>query len=101
MGYYACSAFIACYFFYFLAEARSLQLVGSVPATVFAGTSFSLTFNILDKDGVKLTDGTDSVLFGEMQVAWENDTVLMYEKIEEEEMILFQEMVNTIIIPDI
>ena len=79
-----------------VAEAKSLQLVGSLPTAIEAGTPFSLTFNVLDKDGVHLTDGTDSVVFGELQVAWENDTVLFYEKIDEEELVLFKEMVNTV-----
>ena len=79
-----------------VAEAKSLQLVGSLPSVIEAGTPFSLTFNVMDKDGVHLTDGTDSVVFGELQVAWENDTVLFYEKIDEEELVLFKEMVNTV-----
>ena len=77
----------------FIAEAKSIELVGSLPATVEASTPFSLTFNLLDKDGVQLTDGTDSVLFGELQIAWENDTVLIYDRINKED-ILFKEMVS-------
>ena len=70
-----------------------MTLVGSLPATVEAGTPFSLTFNIMDKDGVHLTTGSDSVLFGEIHVAVENDTMLIYDRINRED-ILFQEMVK-------
>ena len=74
-------------------EARTINNVTAIPTTVEAGTPFSIDFEILDKNGARLTTGTDSVLFGELQVAWENDTVLIYDRINRED-ILFQEMVG-------
>ena len=83
---------------YFPDEARGIEIVAPfAPTTIEAGEPFNLTFNILDKTGSVLTNGTDSVLFGELQIAWENDTKLIYDRINRED-IQFKEMVNISII---
>ena len=77
-------------------EARTINAASVIPTTIEAGTPFSIDFELLDKTGSRLTTGTDSCLYGELQIAWQNDTVIIYDRINRED-ILFKEFVSTIL----